>query len=244
MPKQQRVGAGTSKWKLTPIQLLIGAVAAAIVIVAVLITLSQFSAKSPTEAQTTPSATKTAAEDECPNLISGYAQTMGSPEAPVQVTEYADYQCPYCGHYATEYQPRLIHDFICTGKVRFTFKNYAFLGDESRFAAQAAICAADQGQFWVYHNKLFANQRGENTGAFKTDKLKGFAKDLKLDVDKFSQCLDSGKYATQVRDEFQEGQKQGVDSTPTSFVDDQKVLGPATYDELAQAIETALSKKQ
>lgn len=250
MPKRQNAGAGTSKWRLTPVQLLIGAVAAAIVVVAVLIALSQFSAKSPTEAQATPPGTNAAAEDECPNLISGYVKTMGSPEAPVQIVEFSDYQCPVCGRFAKEYEPRLVHDFVCTGKVRFTYKDFAFIGkgrqpDESQLAAQAANCAADQGRFWAYHDKLFANQRGENQGAFRPSKLKGLAQDLQLKLDAFSQCLDSGKYAVQVSGETQEGQRRGVDATPIFFIDDQTLRGlPASYDDLRQAIETALTKKQ
>ena len=82
-------------------------------------------------------------------------------------------------------EPTLLKDYVDTGKMTVVFKHSAFLGQESIWAAQAAECAADQGQFWPYHDLLFAKQAGENQGAFTKDKLIGLARELKLDLVKF-----------------------------------------------------------
>ncbi len=249
MPKSRSVSSGPNKLPVKPIQFVVGAVGVAVLVAGALIVINQLSARPPAPATTTiNSVTKTTAYEECPNLISGYSKTMGSPDAPVQIIEFADYQCPVCGRFATEYEPQLIHDYVCTGKVSFTYKDFAFIGtnskpDESLLASQAADCAADQGQFWAYHDKLFNNQRGENRGAFNASKLKGFAQDLKLNMDSFSQCLDSGKYASQVGDEKKEGESRGVNATPILFVNDQTLQGlPPSYNDLRQAIDKALAQ--
>ena len=243
MPKQRKKNRASSKLMFKPIQLMIGAVALAVIAVIVLIAISQFSARGPQEASA-PNGAIVTAKSECPNLISGYTRTMGSLEAPVQFIEFSDFQCPVCGRFARDYEARMIKNFVCTGKVRFTYKDFAFIGPESKLAAQAANCATDQGKFWEYHDKLFASQRGENRGNFSEKRLKGFARDLKLDMGTFSQCLDSGKYATQVQSEFQEGKKRGVNATPTFFLDGKAIRGlPASYDVLSRLLKKALSNQ-
>lgn len=108
--------------------------------------------------------------------------------------------------------------------------NFAFLGDESQWAAEAAECAADQNKYWEYHDKLFASQNGENQGAFSKDNLKKFAADLGLDTTAFNSCLDSGKYTQQVQTDTQIAQQIGVQSTPSFLVNGTPLIG-------AQSIE-------
>lgn len=150
---------------------------------------------------------------------------MGDPSAPVTVYEYADYQCPACGYFAMRHRPKIEDDYIKTGKVRLVFKNFAFLGQESLWAAQAAYCAAEQGGFWAYHDKLFANQRGENLGAFSKANLVRFAQELGLRVEDFQRCLNSERYRQKVLDELREGEAMGITSTPSFIVNGQIVRG-------------------
>ncbi len=164
---------------------------------------------------------------------------MGDPNAPVTVYEYADFQCPACGHFAQQYKPKIEEDYIKAGKVRLVFKNFAFLGQESVWAAEAAYCAAEQGGFWAYHDKLFANQRGENRGAFSKSNLVRFARELGLKVEDFQSCLDSGRYRQKILDELQEGQAAGVTATPSFIVNGQLVRG-ADYLGLRALIEQYL----
>lgn len=102
-----------------------------------------------------------------------------------------------------------------TGKVHLEFRQYPFKGPESFWAAEASESAAEQGQFWPYYDLLFANQSGENKGAFSKDRLKGLAATLKLDLQTFDSCLDTDKHLLQVREDVKLGDEQGVNSTPT-----------------------------
>jgi len=113
---------------------------------------------------------------------------------------------------------QLENQYIKTGKLRFVYREMAFLGDESQWAAEAAECAGEQGKFWEYHDAIFVNQKGENQGAFSQDNLKKFAADLKLDTAQFNQCLDSGKYTAKVKQSSDAAGQLGVSSTPTVFL--------------------------
>jgi len=128
-----------------------------------------------------------------------------------------------------------------SGLVRFEYKNFAVIGPESIRAADAAACANKQGQFWPYHDTLFANQRGENQGAFRDDTLQAFAAALGLDEAAFNACLDSGRYRDEVQAETAAGQERGVRSTPTLFINGEKVEGAIPFDQLQPMIEAALA---
>src|SRR3989337_1514537 len=85
----------------------------------------------------------------------------GDANAPITIIEFSDFQCPYCGRYATQVGPQIDEQYINDGKVRMGYWHVAFLGEESQWAAEAAECAADQDAFWEYHDKLFNSQNGE-----------------------------------------------------------------------------------
>jgi protein-disulfide isomerase len=125
--------------------------------------------------------------------------------------------------------------------VRFGYLNFAFLGDESQWAAEAAECAGDQNAFWEFHDYLFSHQNGENQGAFSKDNLKAFAADMKLDTAAFNTCLDSGKYTQLVTDQTNLGKGLGVQSTPTFAVNGQPVVGAVPYETFKQTIDALLA---
>ena len=127
--------------------------------------------------------------------------------------------------------------------MRFAFRHLAFIGDESRWAAEASECANEQGGFWDYYDKIFEEQAGENVGAFSRDNLKRFAVELGLNTEQFNQCLDSGKYRDKVQQEVAEAQRLGVRSTPTLFVNGELIERGADYQVLQAAIETALNRQ-
>lgn len=127
-----------------------------------------------------------------------------------------------------------------TGKVRFGYWHFAFLGQESQWAGEASECAAEQGAFWAYHDLLFERQAGENRGAFNKDRLKQFAAELGLDTDAFSTCLDSGKYASVVQTETVTARSFRVRSTPTFLINDRPVVGALPFEVFQQVIEAEL----
>jgi protein-disulfide isomerase len=151
-------------------------------------------------------------------------RAWGPKDAPIKVVEYMDYQCPVCGAYANNSEPEIIKQFAGTGKVRYEVKVYPVIelgrnSRESTDAAQASLCAAEQGKFWQMHSGLFQSQWQENRGGFGKPRIKQLAALVDgLDVTAFGTCLDSDKHRTQVQADTSEAQSRGVNSTPTFFV--------------------------
>lgn len=172
------------------------------------------------------------------------AHALGPADAPVTIVEFADFQCPFCRDFALVMQPQIIKDYVDTGKVRFIYRHLAFLGNESVRAAEASECAGDQGKFWEYHDTLFENWGGENVGAFSDANLVAFATPLGLDTPTFTACLDSGRYAQRVQDEKKAAGDLGVTSTPTIFINGERLPGLRDYSAYRQVIEEDLTKSR
>jgi protein-disulfide isomerase len=213
----QRIG-------LKQYSLIIGIVAVAVIVVSAFAILGQGSSRTP---QLNPAEVS-------------LDKSAGAKDAPVVVVEYADFQCPYCKQFATGPELQLRQEYVDTGKARFVFRQLAFIGPESLWAAEAAECANEQGRFWDYHDKLFAEQAGENEGAFSRENLKRFAAELRLDTQQFNQCLDSDKYQAKVQQEIGQAEQLGVRSTPTLFVNGQLLRNGSDYQVLQTAITAAL----
>ena len=144
--------------------------------------------------------------------------STGSPDAPITITEYSDFQCPYCKRFADQTERQLIDAYVTTGKVRFVYRSFgSFIGPESGAAAEAAYCAGDQEKFWEFHDFLFANHTGENVGDYATRKLEAMAEALELDMNAFTSCISSGKYSDQILQDGKDGVAAGIQATP-SFV--------------------------
>lgn len=169
-------------------------------------------------------------------------KSMGNADAPVVVVEYGDYQCPACGRFASTVKPKIVEEFVNSGQVRFVFRSFQFIGEESQWAAEAAECANEQGKYWEYYEKLYSSQAGENAGAFRKENLEGFAAALGLQTEQFNQCLASGKYTKKVEAETLEAQKLGLRSTPSLLVNGELVDGGGQYEILSAKIRQALSK--
>ena len=166
----------------------------------------------------------------------------GSPDAPLQLVEYSDFLCGHCGNLADAIEA-LGPDYIQTGKVQVIFRNYAFLAPESVQAAQAVECALDQGsdKFWLYHDLLFAN-RGTGLAAYSKPRLREYARQIGLDTSAFGECLESGAKFGEVQADKSEGDSQGVEATPTWFINGQMVRGGVPEDELRQIFDGLLSQ--
>lgn len=165
---------------------------------------------------------------------------LGNPTAPVTIIEFGDFQCPFCGRFHKTVSPQLRERYIKTGKVKFIWRDFAFLGQESTDAARAAHCAGAQEKFWDYHDYIFEHQNGENRGAFAVPNLKQFARVLGLDQAAFDQCLDSQKYADTVASDTKIGREVGVSGTPTTFVNGEQVVGLVPFETIEGFILSAL----
>jgi protein-disulfide isomerase len=171
-------------------------------------------------------------------------KALGSAGAPVTVEIWADFQCPVCGRLAREIEPRLVTEFVQKGIVLLVAHDFAFLGsahspDESLAAASAARCAAVQNRYWEYANFLYWNQQGENKGAFRQERLLAMADAVGLNRASFEACLADPSIQRGVQMEFAQGSAQGINSTPTLYVNGQQMVGLPTYDQLAAAITQA-----
>jgi protein-disulfide isomerase len=177
-----------------------------------------------------------------PRTVSSEGRILGDANAPVTIIEYADFQCPVCKRAETAIIAKLQTDYIASGKVNIEFRNFAFLGQESFNAAQAADAAGEQGKFWEYHDALFNAQGSENSGTFTYDKLVALARQIGLDVPAFEAALSSNTYLDSVQKEADSASQNGVSSTPTFFIGDEKIVGVQSYSTFTAAIDAALAK--
>jgi protein-disulfide isomerase len=172
--------------------------------------------------------------------------SIGDPNAPVQIVEYSDYQCPYCRRFALQTFPVILSTYIETGQVYFTYRSMGeFIGPESGQAAQAAYCAGDQGLFWDYVDLIWANQTGENVGAYTQANLLRMAEDLNLDMAAFRSCLASGKYAERAQQDMVDGFNAGVQGTPSFVINGQLAIeGAYPFEAFQQVIDSLLGGNQ
>lgn len=175
--------------------------------------------------------------DERPADIAQNGHIYGDPDATITVTEYLDFQCPFCARAHFQVMPTIEQRYVETGIAKFEVRTIAILGDESVRAAAAADCAGDQDQFFFYHDTLFLNQGGENVGAFADSRLNEMASAIGLDTAAFDSCLDSDTYDGQVVQDTETARTDGVRSTPTFFVNGQPV--ETSVEAVSAAIEEA-----
>ena len=171
---------------------------------------------------------------------------LGDPKAPVTLIEYGDYQCPYCARFFVDAEQKIRNAYVKSGKVRMVFRNLAFLGTESTDAAQAAECAKDQGKFWPYHDAIYAAEHEdgeERNGNLNRNFFLTIAKDAGVDIAAFTSCFDSKKYVAQVQSDNENAHAVGADSTPTTFINGEKIQGALPFASFQAVIDKALAKK-
>jgi len=139
----------------------------------------------------------------------------GDKNAKVTLIEFTDYQCPFCARHVAQTHPQIEKDYIQSGKVKYVLRDFPIesIHPLAFKAHEAANCAGEQGKYWEMNGRLFANQK-----AMSPKDLSDHAQALALDMPKFQQCLDSGKYAAKIRKDLADGQKAGVQGTPSFFV--------------------------
>jgi protein-disulfide isomerase len=159
----------------------------------------------------------------------------GPANAPVEIIEFSDYQCPYCERaYPTVQQILRTYG----DKVKFIYRDFPLssLHPYAQKAAEAAECAGEQGKYWEMHDKLFENQ-----GALDVPSLKQYAADLGLDTAAFNSCLDNGDMASEVQNDFNDGQAAGVSGTPTFFINGKMLVGAQPFDAFKAVIDAELA---
>lgn len=169
--------------------------------------------------------------------------TKGPAEAPVTIVEVSDYGCGHCRNFNLETAGILDSQYVEAGQVRWIVLPYALRDQSGQYptlpSTQAAMCASEQGRFFDYHEALFELQTGN---LFNT--RNGFvqtAESLDMDVDTFTDCLDSDRYRDQILENISAAQSAGVRATPTFFINGRKVEGNLPLANFQQQIESAAS---
>jgi protein-disulfide isomerase len=162
--------------------------------------------------------------------------SQGIATAPVTVVEYSDFQCPFCQHV----MPTLKELRTKYGdKMRLVWKDFPLtqIHPQAFVAAQAGNCAREQGKFWEYHDRLFANQQ-----ALQPEFLKKYASEVGMDPTKFNACLDSAKYEAKVQESLGVGTGLGITSTPTVYVNGRMVNGAQPIEVFQAIIDDELAR--
>ncbi len=178
-------------------------------------------------------------------LLDNASPALGDEEAPITLVEFGDYQCHFCNVFFHNTKDAIVRDYIETGLVRMVFKDRTIIGPDSVVAAHGASCAVDQGLFWEYHDTVYANWAGENTGWASLDNLRGFAADAGLDEQEWSACMESSVHSERVAASNQDARSLGVGGTPSFFVigPDGNVLniqGAQPYEQFARVFDGML----
>jgi protein-disulfide isomerase len=161
----------------------------------------------------------------------------GNAGATVTIIEFSDYQCPFCAR-VTPTLAKIREDYA--GRVKFIWKDFPLtqIHPQAFKAAEAAHCAGDQDKYWEFHDRLFANQQ-----ALQLDALKKHAAELGLNAASFGSCLDSGKYSARIRAGLEQGERLGVNSTPSLFINGRLVSGAVPYESFAAIIDEELQRR-
>ena len=168
---------------------------------------------------------------------------LGSETASVTIIEMGDYQCEMCKRWYDNTRPKIIENFIDTGKANLIFIDLPILGYDSHTAAEATYCADDQDMYWDYHATLYDYQGHMNSGWANSERLKAFAFNLGLNMDEFEECLDSGKYEKRIKFNSEKAKSSGANSTPNFVIvnssgEQQKIRGAQPYTVFEQVIES------
>ena len=162
--------------------------------------------------------------------------SKGPANAPITIAEFSDFECPFCGGLLPTL--KALEDNY-KDKIRVVYRQFPLnnIHPRAQKAAEASLCANDQGKFWQLHDAMFADQQ-----RLTVDDLKGKAAALSMNAEAFATCLDSGKHAAAIRDSIVEGSKAGVDGTPALFINGRFLAGNQPYAEIEKLIEDELAR--
>lgn len=199
------------------------------------------SSGSPTTSQATPS---TQGQSDAPfpdhaRRTEGDPLALGRVDAPVVIVNWSDFQCHYCGLFATDIAPKLEH-YIKDGTVRVEWRDFPYLGPDSLVAARGARAAAEQGKFWEFHDALYSDMAPPNSGALTDARMREIAAQLKLDEDAFAKDLTSEKLLQDIQRDGREAQDLGISGTPSFLINGQPVQGAQPVEAFDAVIDKVL----
>lgn len=161
---------------------------------------------------------------------------IGPEDAPITLIEFSDYECPYCKRWHDEVFDRLRAEY--PDQVRFVYRDFPLtsIHPNAEPAAMAANCAHEQDAFWEFHDKLFEQASGLSQEAYIS-----YAEELDLDMDSFTECVESERYKAEVQGDMQYAVNLGIRSTPTFFLNGLPLVGAQPYEVFQEVIEKELA---
>jgi protein-disulfide isomerase len=163
--------------------------------------------------------------------------SRGLEKAPITIVTFSDFQCSYCRR-GNETMKEIEKEY--PGKIRLVQRQFPLsIHKRAKQSAEAALCAGDQGQYWLYADKLFANQQ-----KLEDADLQRYAGELKLDVGEFGQCMSTHKYAAQIDRDMTDGDSYGVHGTPAYFVNGRFLSGAQPIENFKEVIDAELARKK
>jgi len=162
--------------------------------------------------------------------------TKGQPNAPIEMIEFSDFQCPFCqrAHATVEQVLATYGD-----RIRFVYRHYPVQGHAAaKPAAEASECAKEQGKFWPFHDRLFAN-----TSKLSDADLKAHAAAVGVDTATFNACVDSHKYRSVVEADARDGDAVGVNGTPAFYINGRMISGAQPFEVFKKLIDDELQRK-
>jgi protein-disulfide isomerase len=169
---------------------------------------------------------------------------LGDSSAPVKVLEFADFECPACGHFANLTEPDVRRRLIETGVVSLRFLDFPLSAHQNSWdASMAAACAAEQGKFWEMHDLIFQAQDQWATQATNRPRgvLERLARSLGLDMARWNQCYDEQRYRLRIAAHQREGERRRVTFTPTFIIGSRMIPGALSYDVFKAYVDSALA---
>ncbi len=169
---------------------------------------------------------------------------LGNPDAPVKVIEFADFECPACGSYATLTEPDVRARLVETGIVSIRYLDYPLDVHQNTWdASLAAACANEQGKFWPMHDQIFATQDKWNTESTNRPRsiLREDARAVGVDLGKWDECYDSERYKLNIAANQAEGAKRMIQSTPTFIIGSKMIPGALGFDTFKAYVDSALA---
>jgi protein-disulfide isomerase len=166
---------------------------------------------------------------------------LGSDSAPVEVTEYADYQCPACRDFETVQFPAVRRQLIETGKARWRYRDFPLdnIHANARIAAHAAACADAQGKFWEMHRAIYDHQDEWSPKRDASGSMRELAGTVGLQLDQYDQCMSSARYAARIEASQKEGAQIGVPATPSFVIGGRLYSGSQPSDSIRAWVERA-----
>lgn len=177
--------------------------------------------------------------------IPNQGHVIGSDAAPLEIVEFADFECPACGSFATLTEPDVRERLVKAELVRFRFMDFPLTMHANTWPAhRAAWCAGEQGKFWEMHDAIFQNQDRWNGEATRRPDgvLAGIAGQVGVNMDQYETCVSTRKYQAQIQANVDEATRRAVGSTPTFFIGNKKIAGALSYDELKRQVDEALAQ--